>query len=398
METRKNTLKLQFVTSAKVPSYLDVLKFMATGVKIPATDVHSVYKDENDQRFYVKFLDETSYNRFCNSVEDQYWFHYEDGSRTPVQLELASRQFKYVRLFNLPPETEEKEIAAALAKFGKIRQHVRERYPADLGYHVFSGIRGVYMEVEKEIPANLYIAHFRARVYYEGLKNKCFFCKAEGHMKVECPKLASLRNGAETGGQHSYSSVTANLKIATTIGKETASPTLQMTLLPVPAQRTKTNEQAQAEIASVVPSTSTTQPPVQVIPDLASAHVDTAKQTKPAEEPKEERKKSSSIDPIDVETSDTETEEEADEFDDDRGEASRKASDAMIVDGDQQNANGEKKEEMDREEWRLQQKQQQLKRPIAESLSADSTAGQGKGLEKKKPRGGKGKRGKGRGN
>lgn len=393
METRKNTLKLQFVTSAKVPSYLDVLKFMATGVKIPATDVHSVYKDENDQKFYVKFIDETSYNRFCNSVEDQYWFHYEDGSRTPVQLELASRQFKYVRLFNLPPETEEKEIAAALAKFGKIRQHVREKYPADLGYHVFSGIRGVYMEVEKEIPANLYIAHFRARVYYEGLKNKCFFCKAEGHMKVDCPKLASLRSGAETGGQPSYSSVTANLKIATGSAKETASPSLNMTLIPVPAQRTKTKEQAQQEIAGAVPSTSTVQPPVQANPDLASP------QAKPVEGQGEEQKEASPIDAIvanepSAEQADSETDDETEKCNDGQGEAGGTASDAMIVDGDQQNANDTKQEEArDREEWRLQQKQQQLKRPIAESLSADSNAGQGKGLEKKKPRGGKGKRG-----
>lgn len=390
METRKNTLKLQFATGSKVPSYLDVLKFMATGVKIPATDVHSVYKDENDQKFYVKFIDETSYNRFCNSVEDQYWFHYEDGSRTPVQLELASRQFKYVRLFNLPPETEEKDIAAALARFGKIRQHVRERYPADLGYHVFSGIRGVYMEVEKEIPANLYIAHFRARVYYEGLKNKCFFCKAEGHMKVECPKLASLRDGAETGGQPSYSSVTANLKIATSSAKETASTSTKMTSLPVPPpRRTKANEQAQQEVSSVLTSTSTTQPAVQPNPDLASALAD--QKQAPAKEQGEERKEDSPIDPFGA-TSDSETEDEIDNEDD----ADRTADGAMIVDADQQNANGAKQEDAkDREEWRLQQKQ--LKRTIAVSLSTDSSAGQGKGLEKKKLRSGKGKRGKGRG-
>ncbi|KAL9698842.1 hypothetical protein quinque_002283 [Culex quinquefasciatus] len=69
-----------------------------------------------------------------------------------------------------------------------------------------------------------------------------------------------------------------------------------------------------------------------------------------------------------------------------QAEAGGSASDAMIVVGDQPNANDTKQEEViDREEWRLQQKQQ-LKRPIAESLSTDSNAGQGKGK-----RGSKGK-------
>ncbi|KAL1375452.1 hypothetical protein pipiens_017481 [Culex pipiens pipiens] len=59
-----------------------------------------------------------------------------------------------------------------------------------------------------------------------------------------------------------------------------------------------------------------------------------------------------------------------------QAEAGGSASDAMIVVGDQPNANDTKQEEViDREEWRLQQKQQ-LKRPIAESLSTDSNAGQ----------------------
>lgn len=62
------------------------------------------------------------------------------------------------------------------------------------------------MEIAKEIPANIYISHFKARLYYEGLKNRCFFCKQEGHLKAECPKMRSMKVSAKPG---SYSGIVA---------------------------------------------------------------------------------------------------------------------------------------------------------------------------------------------
>lgn len=227
--TRKNTLKIVFGSSAKAPKNLDVLRFVGGRLGILAESVHSIYKDENDHLFYIKFLDENEFNCFGTGLEEQYTFDYEDGSQVQVRLEIASRLFRYVRIFNLPPEIDDRDIAAVLNQFGSIRQHVRERYPADFGYSVYSGVRGVHMEISKELPANLYIGHFKARIYYEGLKNRCFYCKNDGHLKVNCPKLASLR-AAQNGVQ--YSHVLANA----VIGANTTSPgTLNMTTIPVPS-------------------------------------------------------------------------------------------------------------------------------------------------------------------
>lgn len=188
---RKNTVKLVFGPGSKVPTYLEVLKFAIGNLTLSATDINSIYKDENGGQFYVKLVDEPTFAAFVAGSDEQYTFKFDDGSTAAVQVEQASRIFRYVRIFNLPPEIEDREIQYVLGQYGTIRQHVRERFPAEMNVNIFTGVRGVHMEISKEIPAHLYVGHFRARIYYEGLKNKCFFCKEEGHVKAECPKLAS---------------------------------------------------------------------------------------------------------------------------------------------------------------------------------------------------------------
>lgn len=192
---RKNTVKLVFGPSSKVPSHLEVLKFAIGNLKLSAVNIHSIYKDENGGQFYVKLVDEPTFSTFIADSEEQYIFKYDDGSQTSVQVDQACRIFRYVRIFNLPPEIEDREIQYVLGQFGTIRQHVRERFPNEINMNIFTGVRGVHMEISKEIPAHLFVGHFRARIFYEGLKNKCFYCKSEGHEKSNCPKLAAAAAG-----------------------------------------------------------------------------------------------------------------------------------------------------------------------------------------------------------
>lgn len=40
------------------------------------------------------------------------------------------------------------------------------------------------------MPASLYFLNRKGRIFYEGLKQKCFLCKEEGHLKADCPQKA----------------------------------------------------------------------------------------------------------------------------------------------------------------------------------------------------------------
>ena len=61
--------------------------------------------------------------------------------------------------------------------------------------YLYSGIRGVYMDILKPIPASLFIRNSKARIYYEGFKNRCFHCKADDHLKINCPQLQEVPHG-----------------------------------------------------------------------------------------------------------------------------------------------------------------------------------------------------------
>lgn len=70
-KVRKNTLKVVFASGVRAPAHLDVIRFTANVLKIPAPEVHTIYKDENDRCFYIKFLDEPDFNCFVSGIEEQ---------------------------------------------------------------------------------------------------------------------------------------------------------------------------------------------------------------------------------------------------------------------------------------------------------------------------------------
>lgn len=65
-----------------------------------------------------------------------------------------------------------------------MKRTIRERFPAVQYQHdMFTGVSGVYMVVEKEIPEDLYFRNRKGKIHYEGIKPKCIVGKLDTHIK-----------------------------------------------------------------------------------------------------------------------------------------------------------------------------------------------------------------------
>lgn len=119
---------------------------------------------------------------------EQLNFHYADGKIVVVRMSPAGGNVQYVKIYDLPPEVPDSDLALVLGKYGEVKRVVREKFPADLGLDMYTGVRGVYMDVRKEIPNSLHFRNRKGNIFYQGNKNLCFLCKMEGHRMNSCPK------------------------------------------------------------------------------------------------------------------------------------------------------------------------------------------------------------------
>ncbi|KAL1401775.1 hypothetical protein pipiens_006371 [Culex pipiens pipiens] len=194
---KKNTIGFEFGRDGVMPTLKEAISFLVNDLKIKDTEVHSVYLDLTDKTFFVKFIDETTLKEVTLRLKETEPFKYANGKVVQVRVAAADGFFRYVRLFNLPPEVTDSDITKVMAKYGTVRQMIREKLPLELGFDAFSGTRGVHMEVKTEIPPSLFIGHYKCRIFYDGLRNRCFVCRQEGHVKAACPSKASASRATE---------------------------------------------------------------------------------------------------------------------------------------------------------------------------------------------------------
>lgn len=202
---RSCSMRIQFGKGSTEPKDQEIFNFLKS-LKIPCEDLLGMYRDPNEFCVYVKFKSEELLEATLGRLPSSVTFLYATGAKINVTLSSATCVFKYVRLFNLPLEIEDKEIANVLHRYGKIQRLVREKYPAETGYPIWSSVRGIHMEITTEIPAVIHVRNFQARVYYEGLKNKCFVCGSPEHQKADCPKR---RSSSKTTAGTSFKDVLA---------------------------------------------------------------------------------------------------------------------------------------------------------------------------------------------
>lgn len=182
-------MKIDFGSQGRNPKNEEIFNFFKVK-RWSAAELSAMYRE--NYSVFVRFQSVLLMRKALQKLGPQEIFTYADGKTVRVNIFEASGAFKYVRIFGLPPEVEDGQVAEAMGKFGKIHHQVRERFAEDTGFPIWNGVRGLLMEVMSEIPAKLRIQHVESRIYYDGLKNKCFKCGELGHLKAGCPRKSEI--------------------------------------------------------------------------------------------------------------------------------------------------------------------------------------------------------------
>uniref|UniRef100_A0A8D8LFE3 (northern house mosquito) hypothetical protein n=1 Tax=Culex pipiens TaxID=7175 RepID=A0A8D8LFE3_CULPI len=184
MEPRKEfTLRIHFGVGSRKPKDAEIFQFFRKQ-GWTSNDLSAMYRE--DHSLYVRFKSAKGMGEAFSRLGPKTTFSYSDGTAADVTVADAGGVSKYVRIFGLPPEVEDDRIKEVLEKYGNVQQLNRERYGAETGFSIWSGVRGVFMEVIDAIPAQVRIQGLNARIYYEGLSDKCFVCGSKDHLKANC--------------------------------------------------------------------------------------------------------------------------------------------------------------------------------------------------------------------
>lgn len=194
MEPRKElTIRIHFGTGQKKPKDGEIFQFFRDhGWKYE--ELAAMYRE--DYSVYVKFQSMELMRKALLRLGPKTTFRYADGTTTETMVMDAGGVIKYVRIFGLAPEIEDGKVREEMDKYGKVKQLCREKYSAESGFPIWNGVRGVFMEVEKALPAQIKIQAMAARLYYDGLRDKCFGCGSEGHIKGNCPERSSATSSS----------------------------------------------------------------------------------------------------------------------------------------------------------------------------------------------------------
>ncbi|XP_062698983.1 uncharacterized protein LOC134284257 [Aedes albopictus] len=182
-----NTVEFRFSVDSPRPSWTDIVEFVKQ-LDGDLTLVESVYNMTESRSICIKFASEAAMLECLRKNPDPRKIVYANGNSVEVCIMAAGRNVHYVRVFDIPPEVSDDDLVTVFNQYGKVKRTVREKFPTGLGLnHVHTGVRGVYIDIDKEIPPLIEVNKQRGKVFYDGLKDKCFFCHSVGHRRNACP-------------------------------------------------------------------------------------------------------------------------------------------------------------------------------------------------------------------
>lgn len=188
----KNTLAFLFPGNATQPTLEDMGRFIKT-LKGDRSMMDTGYKISDEKSVFVRFKSEDAMMFSFENNPATLPFRYTDGRKVMVSMSVAGGNTRYVRVYDLPPEATDPDLSAVLGKYGVIKRIVRERFPAEIGLDMYSGVRGLYMDIQRDIPEVLHFRGRKGRISYEGIKLKCYVCKSNEHLKKACPVFKARR-------------------------------------------------------------------------------------------------------------------------------------------------------------------------------------------------------------
>jgi hypothetical protein len=161
--------KVSFPDGHDKPGYGEMLKF-AFEMGLEASDIFSIYQEytEKYRAIYIKLKDDALVQDIVGRTFEAN-FKFDSGSIVKVQISEANGNLKYVRNFNLIPEVEDEHIEKVLKAYGTVQKQIREKFPASFGVDIFTGVRGVFMELSKPLPPYMSVGNLRAKFYYQGM-------------------------------------------------------------------------------------------------------------------------------------------------------------------------------------------------------------------------------------
>lgn len=192
-----NTAQFRFPAGSPRPSWAEIASFLKS-LETDLLLIESAYKTANDRSLFLKFSSLEAMKEALRKNADPKKFIYANGKTVEVRMCIAGANVQYVRVFDLPPELSDECLSLVLAEYGKIDQVIREKFAAESGLgHIHNGVRGVFIDVKKDIPPMIDVGKWKGRIFHNGLKDTCFLCRAVGHRKDSCPQRGTRTHQAD---------------------------------------------------------------------------------------------------------------------------------------------------------------------------------------------------------
>jgi hypothetical protein len=181
------TAKATLPDTAEKPSQAEMVRFLFETLGRKCEEIKTMYLSVSGKAIFFRcYKEETMRELVVNYDGAQ--FKFESGAVVRVQMSQESEVQKYVRVWGIPPDAPDSDVARFFGNYGEVKRIVREKYPKDLNCPIETGVRGIYMDLRQEMPHFLYIRNFRIKIHYDGMKERCFGCGSTEHIRAKCPK------------------------------------------------------------------------------------------------------------------------------------------------------------------------------------------------------------------